>query len=238
MLAVSALAVIYASRQIVTNRVSGGFAVEQLAIGSSSFAIMQSKAARNPGAGGSEDPEVSCVGIVNILVEDEELLRFRMEATLAMAYGGVPQSLRIISDMFFNPLGQLIRSRSQFTLGGLRAELSTQDVHPVRVEISAGSSGTMSRYAYRIPGPILVRANKPTGYVFEYPQLQSAGPVPLPDAFGDLASETKLALEPLVDTSECDESKRSSIDLSAAASRVRRLIPRLQKLVPSRNMGS
>lgn len=156
-----------------------------------------------------------CVGYIEVLQEHEETLRLRGEGKLRVVWQGGVNQLTFSAETFFNPLGQLVRSAMEVSMGDAGFLVSTADVHPIQTTVSVRGPGPRIEQKLQLPGPVVLKKNKNSEYGIDYPALRDL----LGQAPGDVRPESfNLSVEPVIATLPCTSD--AAFDLTSLAAKV------------------
>lgn len=175
----------------------------------------------------------SCVGILDLEASHETLFAVNAHGKLHIL---LPQGLRVFSIQLqssFNPLGQMIGSMAKTTSPDYELALSTENINPLLLRVSAKSASQRYHREFSLPGPVILSRDSDRSFRIDYFYLQSLGNAQNVQLLESLRRLIDLRLVPAQDSPvPCSAQKLSSLDLTRLVQNVRVIIEGLRAVVP------
>ncbi len=173
--------------------------------------------------------EGSCIGSISVDIWREKATTIKTTGVLRATLNSKNIDIKIESQSYFNPLGQMTDSTTRLTGPNFMASAITKEIHPIKVTLALNAAGKDLSLNKELPGPIQVAESTPGKLHLEYSQVAPVQPIAFNGPVEFVKSEYNLAIEPASDSNTCNSSGR--IDLS-------RMIKKLQTFTGKSAVGA
>lgn len=150
----------------------------------------------------------NCVGEFELLFEQQELVRLRLEMDLRVDVYGKLLPFHLQAEGFFNPMGQMVRSATELNALSSSFLAKSQDVYPIHLEVNIRSPQTSYEQELEVPGPVLLMGDSKKGFYLEYPELKKFFPQSYTASLSEVKSQGELRLFPLEKEAKCGDAQQ------------------------------
>ena len=172
----------------------------------------------------------TCVGEAEVLFEQQELTRLRMEMSIRAEAFGTEFPFHFETETFFNPMGQLVRSKTEVESARSKLSVASLDVFPIQIDLSVSSPQTSYEQQMQIPGPRLLIHDRLEGYRIEYPELSKVVPPTFEQSLEQIHRDSPLRLVAVKEKEGCPADKSGRFRLSDLNLSALPFAPQLQLL--------
>lgn len=172
--------------------------------------------------------EGACIGSVTVDIWREKATTIKTSGILRANLNSKEIDVKIESQSYFNPLGQMTDSSAQLSGPNFKASAITKEIHPIKVTLALNAAGKDLSFSKELPGPVQVGEFSPGKLHLEYRQAAPVQPIALDGPVSFVKSEYNLSIEPADEAKPCN--KNSRIDLS-------RLVKKMQSFTGKAAVG-
>lgn len=95
-----------------------------------------------------------CFGQLSFETMDGRLMGLKTSLKLDVLIGEETETVDVFGESYFNPLGQLVASKTRLAFREQRSFLETEGVNPIFVRLSGNFEGREVKHRTQVPGPV------------------------------------------------------------------------------------
>lgn len=170
--------------------------------------------------------ENRCVGSVNLEITKDRATVLTSNAKINVKVGSTISELLLKVVAEFNPLGQLVLSRTDVSFNEIVLTIHSRYARPIKLNFHASGPTFDKTFATDVSGPLLLEQIHPQAFAVNYVGIASDNFSFLQGPLNGIRRELMLEVSPSgVSNSNCAPSKITNLDLTSLVSRYRGLLP-------------
>jgi hypothetical protein len=137
----------------------GGVLISGIQLGKTNFNLMQGE---------------TCFGQLKFETTEDQLMGLKTSLKLDVLIEERTETVDVYGESYYNPLGQLVGSKTRLVYQGQRSFLETEGVNPMFVRLSGTHQNIDLKQRFTLPGPVeLVLSDDDQTFKLVYSQLAS-----------------------------------------------------------------
>lgn len=160
-----------------------------------------------------------CIGEISFSLRKEKATYGKAQGKISASVSDSPIDVHIDGNFYFNPLGQMSDLHFGLTSEGLKASVTTSEIHPIKLEAEAVFNDKTRKFNKEIPGPVIIKEISEGKFQLQYDQEMPISPVALKAPAAFLQSELNLQILQKTTKDDCKDQGR--IDLTRLISQIK-----------------